>query len=452
MAATGKKSLNSTGILIITNNKFIPMLVEVKIPSPGESVTEVSIGSWLVEDNEYVTKDQEIAEVETDKATLPLISPESGLIKILSGPGTKAKPGDVACTIDTSLRKEAAEPPGIKKKELNLNVRTSEDDEARDIKEPASDESTKDVAIDDKTGNSGTHYPEVKITPVARRMMEEYDLNVDDIIKGLKKISGRHVEKVIGLMSGKVKSPETAPERKTESIPMSAFRRKLASRLVAAKNETAMLTTFNEVDMSALLDLRKRYQQKFQEKHGIKLGITSFFVKAASEALGKFPKVNAMIEGDKIIYRHFADISVAVQTEKGLMVPVVRNADLLGIPEIEKEISDLAAKARNNKLPIESMTGGTFTITNGGIYGSMLSTPLINPPQSAILGMHNIVERAVVIEGRIEIRPVMYMALSYDHRMIDGKDSVSFLAYIKKLIENPVLITGKDRELELLNL
>jgi len=429
----------------------MPMLVEVKIPSPGESVTEVSIGSWLVEDNEYVTKDQEIAEVETDKATLPLIAPESGLIKILSGPGTKAKPGDVACTIDITFKKDEAGSPDIINNDINPDSRMAKDDSGHST-EPASDKSTKDNANNDRPGDSGTDYPEAKITPVARRMMEEHDLNVDDIINGLKKISGHHVEKVIGLISGRVKSSETPPDRKTESVPMSAFRRKLAGRLVAAKNETAMLTTFNEVDMSALLDIRKRYQQKFQDKHRIKLGITSFFVKAASEALGKFPQVNAMIEGDKIIYRHFADISVAVQTEKGLMVPVVRNADLLGIPEIEKEIAGLAEKARTNKLPIEAMTGGTFTITNGGIYGSMLSTPLINPPQSAILGMHNITERAVVIDGKIEVRPVMYIALSYDHRMIDGKDSVSFLAYIKKLIENPVLITGKDMELELLSL
>lgn len=428
------------------------MLVEVRIPSPGESVTEVSIGNWLVEDNEYVTKDQEIAEVETDKATLPLVAPESGMLKIITAAGIKAKPGDVACTLDTSVKKDGIKQPDVQKTDIKHIEKTIEDTKSNTVeKQPP--ELNGEVTVKQAGSDSSSEaLPGVKVTPVARRMMEEHHLDIDDIINGLKKITGHHIEKVVELSSVKTGTSGKTSERRTESVPMSAFRRKLANRLVAVKNETAMLTTFNEIDMWAVMDLRRRYQKDFQEKHGIKLGIMSFFIKAASLALENYPRVNAMIDGDKIVYQHFADISVAVQTEKGLMVPVIRNANTLSLGEIEKEIATLADKARNNKLSVEEMTGGTFTITNGGVFGSMLSTPLINPPQSAILGMHNIVDRAVVREGRIEARPIMYVALSYDHRIIDGKDSVSFLSHIRKLIENPVLMTGKDRELELLQL
>ena len=296
---------------------------------------------------------------------------------------------------------------------------------------------------------------EVKVTPVARSMMDKHNLDLDAIIRGLKKITSQEVELVVNsnLPSAPATSPSVAGSRDITKTPMTPLRRKLSKRLVAVKNETAMLTTFNEVDMSAVLDMRKRYQQPFQEKHGIKLGLMSFFIKACAEALRQFPKVNSMIEGDDILTPGYTDIGVAVQTDKGLMVPVIRNVQDQNLAQIELSLSDLAQKARNARLSLEEMTGGTFTITNGGIYGSMLSTPILNPPQSAILGMHNISDRPVAIQGRVEIRPVMYIALSYDHRLIDGRDSVSFLVKVKEFIESPVsMILGSDAEKVLLNL
>ena len=294
---------------------------------------------------------------------------------------------------------------------------------------------------------NGEDYAHVKVTPLARNVMDEHNLDVDSIIRGLKKLTRQDVERVVNQFSTAAGQPLTysAPPvaRTEETTPLSPLRRKLSKRLVAVKNETAMLTTFNEVDMSAVLDLRKRHQQLFMEKHGIKLGLMSFFMKAAAEALRAFPRVNSMIDGDNMITPRYVDIAVAVQTEKGLMVPVIRNIETLSLAGIEKALGEMAQKARAARLSIEEMTGGTFTITNGGIFGSMLSTPIINPPQSAILGMHNIVERPVAVHGKVEIRPVMYVALSYDHRLIDGSDSVSFLVKVKELIESPLqMITG----------
>lgn len=410
------------------------MISEIRIPSAGESITEVAIGNWLVEDQSIVEKDQEIAEVESDKATLPLLASETGRISILIPAGKKAQAGDVACSIDTSVKPAAVKPD--KKKASKPSV------EPPPVTPPASVKQGTPIAV--KAGG----YDQVKVTPLARTLMEEHHLGVEEVISGLKKLTRQDVERVI---TYDVAAPG---DRSQEVTPMTPLRRKLSKRLVAVKNETAMLTTFNEVDMSAVLELRKKHQSAFQEKYGMKLGLMSFFIKASSEALQSFPRVNSMIDGDNMITPGYVDIAVAVQTDKGLMVPVIRDVQQLGLPAVEQSLAALAQKARTGKLTIEEMTGGTFTITNGGVFGSMLSTPIINPPQSAILGMHNIVERPVAIAGKVEIRPIMYVALSYDHRLIDGRDSVSFLVKVKELLESPInlLFRGKDPEKQLLGL
>lgn len=400
------------------------MIIEIKIPAAGESITEVAIGNWLIKDGAFVEKDQEIAEVETDKATLPLIAPEPGKVMIRIRAGEKARIGDVACTLDTD-QTDTSRP---------LSEKTAE-------KPPISREGPVDHQKKDDQERLQKH-DQIKATPLARNIMNTHNLSVEDIINGLRKISRSDVEQVI---KGQVPEktgipPEVVRGRQTERIPMSPLRRKISKRLVAVKNETAMLTTFNEVDMTAVMELRKKYQAPFQEKHGIKLGLMSFFIKASTEALKIYPGVGSFLDADDIIIPRFTDIAVAVQTDKGLMVPVIRDTQLLNLAEIESSLAGLADKARKSKLSIEEMTGGTFTITNGGVFGSMLSTPILNPPQSAILGMHNIVERPVAINGKVEIRPVMFVALSYDHRVIDGRDSVGFLAKIKELIESPAVM------------
>jgi 2-oxoglutarate dehydrogenase E2 component (dihydrolipoamide succinyltransferase) len=421
------------------------MIIELKIPSAGESITEVAIGAWLVQDLAVVEKDQEIAEIESDKATLPLIAPDAGKVHIVIPAGTKAQVGDVAGTIDTSVKPVSQPVKEPKKKQ-----------ESPAVKEPVQQEAekaTKPEVVPEKKDES---LKRVKVTPLAKTIMDEHHLDVEAIIGGLKKLTRQDVEKVVNHFKDSSERPaETGPvERTEETIPMSPLRRKLSKRLVAVKNETAMLTTFNEVDMSAVMELRKKHQAGFQEKYGMKLGLMSFFIKASAEALKAFPRVNSMIDGDNMITPNYVDVAVAVQTEKGLMVPVIRNVNNLNLAEIEKSLAELAQKARAARLTIEEMTGGTFTITNGGVFGSMLSTPILNPPQSAILGMHNIVERPVAIHGKVEIRPVMYVALSYDHRLIDGRDSVSFLVKVKEYIESPVhLILGnRDPEKILLGL
>lgn len=423
------------------------MIIEVTIPSPGESITEVAIGSWLVEDKEYVDKDQEIAEVETDKATLPLIAPEAGRLTLRVKEGEKVQVGDVACTVDTSAKPERPKEDAKKMPANDTGIAIQKTTNAK-MADSASERS------DQKHSDQDTAFPKVKATPVARKLMAENHLEVDDIINGLKKITRHDVETILSVSRRTGKTGDIAmPDARNVTVkPMTPLRRKLSKRLVAVKNETAMLTTFNEVDMGMLLSLRKKYQQAFQEAHGIKLGLMSFFMKACALAIRDFPYANAMIEEENILIPEYVDISVAVQTEKGLMVPVVRNVNNLGLAEIELQISELAQKARKSKLSIEEMTGGTFTITNGGVFGSMLSTPILNPPQSAILGMHNIAERPVVRDGKIEARPVMYLALSYDHRLIDGKDSVSFLVRVKELIEDPLNLTGEDHVRTLLEL
>jgi len=403
------------------------MIAEIKIPSAGESITEVAIGNWLAEEGSYVERDQEIAEVESDKATLPLISPESGKLHIVAAQGQKVQVGDLACTIDTSAK------PTVKAKAVQKP-------EPRQIKsEPTAAAQT--IAQKD-----ADPYAAVKVTPLARSLMDEHQLDIEAVIMGLRKLTKPDVESLVNNTANHIQEAAIKEGRNIETTPMSPLRRKLSKRLVAVKNETAMLTTFNEVDMSAVLDLRNRYKQAFQEKHGVKLGLMSFFTKACAKALEVYPRVNAMTDGENIITPGYVDIAIAVQTEKGLMVPVIRNAHRLNIASIELAIGMLAQKARDAKLSVEEMTGGTFTITNGGVFGSMLSTPILNPPQSAILGMHNIVERPVAVNGKVEIRPIMFVALSYDHRIIDGKDSVSFLVKVKEYIESPVnlVFEGND--------
>ena len=380
------------------------MLLEMLVPSPGESISEVEIAEWLVEDGDYVEKDQAIAEIDSDKATLELPAEKSGKIKIVVAEGETVAVGDVVCLIDTDeVQSEKSSKENIKK------------------------ESTlKDVSLNQN------NQKKVKSTPLADAIIKKNNLDLKDLNGSGEdgKITKNDVLEMIN-NSSKVTGREYTSKK------MSSLRRKIATRLVAVKNETAMLTTFNEVDMSSIMNLRSEFKQKFIDKHDINLGFMSFFTKAVTTALLDFPDVNAMIEGENIIHFNYMDIGIAVSAPKGLMVPVVRNAQDLTFKDVESEIKRLAIKARDGKITVDEMLGGTFTITNGGVFGSMLSTPIINPPQSAILGMHNIVERPVVINGKVVVRPIMYLALSYDHRIIDGKSSVGFLCKVKECLEDP---------------
>ena len=412
------------------------MVIEIKIPSPGESISEVEIANWLVEDGDVVEKDQEVAEVESEKATLPLLATDSGKIKILAPAGETLPVGAVACMIDTSVK-----PTGKAKK------KESEEKTVKSEEEPAKKPEVEKLETSEKS--------DVKVTPVAEQMMKDHGLSVNDIIQGLKRIAKQEVQAVISQNDPTVIStPAKDISRESESVKMSSLRRKLSERLVAVKNETAMLTTFNEVDMSEVIRLRKKYQQQFMEKHGVKLGFMSFFTRAVTIALKTYPSVNSMIDGDNIVHFDYCDIGIAVQAEKGLLVPVIRNAEALNMAEIEKKIIELADKAQKNRISMDDMAGGTFTISNGGLFGSMLSTPILNPPQAAILGMHNIIERPVAVDGKVEIRPVMYLALSYDHRLIDGRHSVGFLVKVKELLGSPekMIFSGANPEKLLLDL
>ena len=409
------------------------MIVEMNVPSPGESISEVEIATWLVADGDYVEQDQEICEIDSDKATLTLAAEKSGVISIKVQDGETVAIGDVACTIDTSVEGTAS--PSVSNTASSSVSNT-------DAPETAS--SSNNI----QPVNTSTTYASGSPSPAARKMMAEKGL---ELIHGSGKDGRITKEDVLLAKTAMGKGPGP---RGSEHKKMSVLRRKVAERLVAVKNETAMLTTFNEVDMKPIMDLRKTYKEEFKEKHGVGLGFMSFFTKAVTRALKLFPDVNAMIDGKEIVYYDYADISIAVSSPKGLMVPVVRNAELLDFAGIESEIKRLAIKARDGKISMDDMLGGTFTITNGGVFGSMLSTPIINPPQSAILGMHNIVERPVVVEGQVVIRPIMYVALSYDHRIIDGRESVGFLCAVKEALENPVdiLLDGKDQVVKSLNL
>ncbi len=402
------------------------MALEIKIPSPGESITEVELASWFVEDGALVSKNQEIGEIESEKATLPLIAVESGQLKILIQAGETVEVGVLVASIDTSV--EVSDVPASK------------------VADPAPLENKAPVESKIPVQQTNAEQKLVKVTPVAKQMMEKEGLSVEDILKGLRKISAGDVRQVLqDRTTAKVPERAVSPSREQERKKVSQLRKKISERLVAVNNETAMLTTFNEADMSAIMTIRKKYQEQFVEKYGIKLGFMSFFTKAVTEALRQFPAVNSYLDGEEVVSPTYCDIGIAVQTDKGLMVPVIRNAEALSLAELEQQIADLATRARKARLSIEEMSGGTFTISNGGIYGSMLSTPILNPPQSGILGMHNILERPVAIKGKVEVRPMMYIALSYDHRVIDGKDSVGFLKTLKALLEEPVrLIFGEQ--------
>lgn len=415
------------------------MVIEMKMPSPGESITEVEIAQWLVEDGDYVDMDQAIAEIDSDKATLELNAEKAGQVKFVAEEGDTINVGDVVCTIDTSVEGESK---AEKKAEPAAEKAASPVPAAKEEAKPAASAPAAD--------------PSVKASPVAREMMHKEGINPNNVSGSG---SGGKIIKsdVAAFMAGGFDAAATqgwGGTREKESKKMSSLRRKVATRLVNVKNETAMLTTFNEVDMSAVMAVRKKYKESFREKYGVGLGFMSFFTKACTEALNHFPSVNAMIDGQEMITHNYADIGIAVSTPKGLMVPVVRNAEQMSLHEIEAEIKRLALKARDGKLSLDDMTGGTFTITNGGVFGSMLSTPIINPPQSAILGMHNIVERPMAVNGQVEIRPIMYVALSYDHRIIDGKESVSFLYKVKEMLEDPsrMMFGGKDPEQVLVGL
>ena len=388
------------------------MILEMKVPSPGESISEVEIAEWLVSDGDYVEKDQAIAEVDSDKATLELPAEESGVITLKAGEGDAVAVGAIVCHIDTA----APKPDG------------------QDIK--AAPEKTATTPHVAPVAAQETTYATGTASPAARKIIAEKGLDTTAISGTGRdgRITKEDAVKAVPAMGTPV------GERPSARKKMSMLRRKVAERLVAAKNETAMLTTFNEVDMSPIFALRAEYKEIFKEKHGVGLGFMSFFTKAVVRALQEFPDVNSMIDGNEQILYDYCDISVAVSGPKGLMVPVVRNAEDMSFREIEAEIKRLAIRARDGKITVDDMTGGTFTISNGGVFGSMLSTPIINPPQSGILGMHNILQRPVAVDGKVEIRPMMYVALSYDHRIVDGRESVGFLVAVKEALEDPIAL------------
>lgn len=418
------------------------MIVEIKVPSPGESISEVQIASWLVEDGSLVQKDQEIAEIDSDKATLSLSAEVSGQIKLLAGEGDTVDIGTVVCTIDSS----------VKVPETSIPVAAEEKKE--EVKLAPKAKEKKASVIEDKKNDSAVKESDIHISPLARKLMHEKNIGEAEITTFYKslRLGTKDVEFYLENKDKSSSKPISVSQsswggtRNQEAKKMSLLRKKLSQRLVAVKNETAMLTTFNEVNMTPIMEIRKKFKDQFKEQHGVGLGFMSFFTKAITEALQHFPQVNSMINGDEIVSFDYADISIAVSSPKGLVVPVIRNAETLSLAEIEQTIKALAVKARDGKLSLDEMTGGTFTITNGGVFGSMLSTPIINPPQSAILGMHNIVERPIAVNGKVEIHPIMYVALSYDHRIIDGKESVSFLVKVKEMLENPerMLFGGKS--------
>ena len=395
------------------------MVLEMQIPSPGESISEVEIAEWLVVDGEYVEKDQIIAEIDSDKATLELPAEQSGVITLKADEGDVVQVGQVVCHIDTSAKGSPKETTAAKTVEIV--------EDKKEVSQPVVDTKS-DV-----------------LSPAARKIAEEKNIDINQITGTGK--AGRITKQDVLL--GKPAMGNFNNSNRSESRnKLSMLRRKVAERLVTVKNETAMLTTFNEVDMSSIFELRKKYKEKFKEKHGVNLGFMSFFTLASVRALKEFPAVNSMIDGSEMISYSYCDISIAVSGPKGLMVPVIRSAEELKFKGVELEVKRLAERARDGQITVDEMTGGTFTISNGGVFGSMLSTPIINPPQSAILGMHNIVERPIAVNGKVEIRPVMYLALSYDHRIIDGRESVGFLVHIKEALENPaeILMNNKIEE------
>jgi 2-oxoglutarate dehydrogenase E2 component (dihydrolipoamide succinyltransferase) len=409
-------------------------ILEMKVPSPGESITEVEIATWLVKDGDYVQKDQPIAEVDSDKATLELPAEESGVITLKAEEGDVVQVGQVVCLIDM----DAAKPEGG----AAPAAEAPKQEEAPKAAEPAKVEAPKPAPAAPQSYATGAP------SPAAKKILDEKGIDASQVSGSGRdgRISKSDAElAAVPAMGGS--SLTATGARSTTTTKLSVLRRKIAQRLVSVKNETAMLTTFNEVDMSEIFRLRKLYKEEFAQKHGVGLGFMSFFTKAVTRALQMYPDVNASIDGDFKINYDFCDISIAVSGPKGLMVPVLRNAENMSFSSVEANIKDLAIKVRDGKITVDEMTGGTFTITNGGTFGSMLSTPIINPPQSAILGMHNIIQRPVAVDGQVVIRPMMYVAMSYDHRIIDGKESVGFLVAVKEGIDNPVeILLGGDEK------
>lgn len=416
-------------------------IVELKVPSPGESITEVTIARWVKQSGDVVEKDDVLAEIDSDKATLTLNAEESGKIEVLAAEGDTVKVGQVVVKIDTSFKPEA-KPKTEAKVEVKAEAKKEE-------------KATATTAVVEKSGTYATGTPSI----AAAKIMAENGVKSGQI-NGTGKDGRITKQDVLAALSNglptavDVISNSWKGGRDKDRTKMTALRKTVAKRLVSVKNETAMLTTFNEVDMSGIYAIRAKYKDKFKEVYGTNIGFMSFFTKAVTEALYHFPAVNAMIDGEEIVYNRYCDIGIAVSAPKGLMVPVLRNAELMSLAQIEAGIKDLAIKARDGKLTIPDMEGGTFTITNGGVFGSMMSTPIINPPQSAILGMHNVVERPMAVNGKVEIRPMMYVALSYDHRIIDGRESVGFLVKVKEMLESPskMLFGGKNPEEVLLGL
>ena len=403
------------------------MVLEMQIPSPGESISEVEIAQWLVSDGDYVKKDQIIAEIDSDKATLELPAEQSGIIKLKVNEGDVVEVGQVVCNIDTSVKEELK-----KSSDEKINISETTNNSEENIKNSLQSNSKSEI-----------------LSPAARKLVAEKNIDIDSLVGSGK--SGRITKQDV--LIGKPAMGNVDSSKRTESrIKLSMLRRKVSERLVSVKNQTAMLTTFNEVDMSAIFEIRKKYKDKFKTKHGVNLGFMSFFTLASVRALKEFPAVNSMIDGSEMISYNYCDVSIAVSGPKGLMVPVIRNAQDLTFKSVELEVKRLAERARDGQITVDEMTGGTFTISNGGVFGSMLSTPIINPPQSAILGMHNIVQRPTAVNGKVEIRPIMYLALSYDHRIIDGKESVGFLVHIKEALENPSEILMQNKVIESLEL
>lgn len=423
------------------------MILEILAPTPGESITEVQVANWLVSNNDYVEKDTELAEIDSDKTTLTVVAEQAGKIQIQIPTGETVKVGTVIATIDT-----AAE---------NTNKQTPEK-QKNTVAEPLStfsnlSQTSQMINDTDETQKKPTtEKEEVKVTPLARKLMEEKNMSYRQLMQqmGQTRVTRKMMHEISSDFVDATTLSAAMFSREVERKKMSMLRVKLAERLVSVKNETAMLTTFNEVNMKAIIDLKKQYNDLFKEKHGIGIGFMSFFTKAVTVALRHFPQVNSMIDGQELVMHKYADIGVAVSAPKGLVVPVIRNAESLSLAQIETTIKELATKARDNKLSLDEMQGGTFTITNGGVFGSLMSTPIINPPQSAILGMHNIVERPIAQNGQVIIAPMMYIALSYDHRVIDGRESVGFLVKVKEILENPIkmLFEGSDPYKKLLGL
>jgi len=409
------------------------MASEIIVPSPGESITQVQVAKWLVSDGEEVDKDQEVVEIDSDKASFPLTAPEDGIIKLLVAEGETVAVGATIARIEPSARGTKPVPKKtavVPEKKIPFII--------KDKKQP-------------ENSKSGTH-----ISPLAEKIRTEKNIQKDDVFAAFegKRIGKKDIESYISRTESQEKAGNLTGSRNLERRKLSTLRLKLAERLVAVKNETAMLTTFNEVNMRNILDIKEKHNDAFKEKFGVGIGFMSFFTKAVTLALREFPQVNSMLDKDELVIPDYVDIGIAVSAPKGLVVPVIRNAEKMSIPELEVKIKELAVKARDNHITIEDMKGGTFTITNGGVFGSMMSTPILNPPQSAILGMHKIMDRPIAVNGNVEIHPMMYIALSYDHRVIDGRESVSFLVKVKEYIEDPLKMEmeGEDPVLMLMGL